>query len=117
MTNVSRWTAPFALILAIAVAPSAFAQMEGDGESYRPRFEVTPWIGYRAGGSFDIPADEATGTKAKSIDLDDGTSYGIDLGLYRDDHSFYELLYSRQQSGLDSSVPSLSNIDVDVEYL
>lgn len=79
-----------------------------------PRFEITPFVGYRIGGQFDVE-DETGGED--SVDLDDATSLGVDLGLYRDSSSFYELLYSRQSAGLDSSDAALAGVDVVTEYL
>ena len=80
----------------------------------RIRFDVTPMVGYRAGGDFDQVDPESTGG---SVDLDDGASFGIDLGLYRDSRSFFELLYSRQESGIDSPDPAVGSVDVTTEYL
>ena len=80
-----------------------------------PRFDVTPMVGYRMGGEFEVVDPEAT--SGTSIDLDEGTSFGIDLGLYRDSNSFYELLYSRQESGFDSPDASIGSVDLATEYL
>jgi len=108
---------PTALAVTALAAPDARAQQDMESSSVSaPRFEVTPFVGYRFGGSFDVPPADET-SSGKSIDLDDDTSYGIDVGLYRDHHSFYELLYSRQQTNLDSSQPALRNVDVTAEYL
>src|SRR5262245_37572612 len=81
----------------------------------RIRFDVTPMVGYRAGGEFDAVDPEST--TDDSVDLDDGTSFGIDLGLYRDSRSFFELLYSRQESGIDSTDAAVGSVDVVTEYL
>lgn len=81
----------------------------------RVRFDVTPMVGYRAGGEFDEVDPESTAEG--SLDLDDGGTFGIDLGLYRDSHSFYEILYSRQDSGIDSPDPDVGSVDVATEYL
>lgn len=78
------------------------------------RFEVTPFVGYRMGGNFDA-ADAATGG-SRSADLEDDSSWGVDLGVYRDSSSFYELLYSRQGTAIDSKDPALSGVDVTIEY-
>ena len=67
------------------------------------------------GGEFEVVDPEAT--NGTSIDLDEGTSFGIDLGLYRDSNSFYELLYSRQESGFDSPDASIGSVDLATEYL
>jgi hypothetical protein len=79
-----------------------------------PRFDVTAMVGYRAGGEFEDVDPESTTNN--TLDLDDGTSIGIDLGLYRDTESFYEILYSRQESGIDSPDPVVGSVDVATEY-
>jgi hypothetical protein len=79
-----------------------------------PRFEFTPFVGGRVGGSFDVPNGEGDGS---SVDLGNGASYGIDLGLYRDSQSFYELLYSTQSTSLDSNDPLLHGVDLRIDYL
>jgi len=80
-----------------------------------PRFEFTPFVGGRMGGGFDVAA--ADGTGSSSVDLDAGMSYGLDLGLYRDSQSFYELLYSTQTTSFDSSDPLLDRVDLRIDYL
>jgi opacity protein-like surface antigen len=92
----------------LSLAPAAHAEAN-------PTFEITPFAGYRFGGQFDTTNPD-TGDQ-KSMDLKDGASYGIDLGLYRDANAFYELLYSRQQTNLDTNDPALRGVDVTVEYL
>jgi hypothetical protein len=79
-----------------------------------PRFELTPFVGGRVGGSFDVvnPDDAES-----SVDLGSGASFGIGLGMYRDRQSFYELLYSTQKAGIDSRDPLLDGIDVSIDYL
>ena len=80
-----------ALVCAVAACSAAHAQSA--------RFELTPFVGYRMGGDFDIASDSDSG---ESVDLDPAASYGISVCVYRDNQSFYELLYSRQQASLDS---------------
>jgi hypothetical protein len=95
--------------LAVCLTSLAFARAHAD----TPRFEITPFIGYRMGGNFDA---SSTSGSTESADLDPAMSYGIDLGLYRDGYSFYEFLYGRQEASVDSDDPALANLDVDVEY-
>jgi Outer membrane protein beta-barrel domain len=116
MTNLMRWPAAIALVISTFGASTALAQMDEPAETPAPRFEATPWVGYRFGGSFDVTNEDGSDSN-RSIDLDGDTSFGLDLGLYRDHNSFYEVLYSRQQTGVDSSDPALSGLDVNVEYL
>jgi hypothetical protein len=79
-----------------------------------PRFELTPFVGGRVGGSFDVvnPDDAES-----SVDLGSGASFGLGVGMYRDAQSFYELLYSTQKAGIDSRDPLLDGIDVSIDYL
>jgi len=82
-----------------------------------PRFEITPFAVTRVGGGFDTGDFGGTGATEESVDLGSGAGFGIDLGLYRDDESFYELLYSSQSAALDSSDPALDGIDLRIDYL
>jgi hypothetical protein len=99
------------MIAGMAVAGLLAPEARADA----PRFELTPFVGYRAGGKFDIEATETTAQQ--SVNLGDDASFGLDLGLYRDQTGFYELLYSQQKTSLDSSNPLLRGLDVKVEYL
>jgi hypothetical protein len=112
-------TASRALAIGLVCALSttvAVAQTDtSEFHATTPRFEATPLVGYRAGGEFELP-DTSTESD-RSIDLDDGGVFGLDLGLYRDSSSFYELLYTRQESGLDSSDALVAGVDVTTEYL
>jgi hypothetical protein len=97
---------PLVVLALVTAAPVARA----DG----PRFEITPFAGYRIGGEFETP--ETDTEDARSVDLESGGGWGVDLGLYRDNNSFYELLYSSQSARVDSSDPALRGLDVTTEY-
>jgi hypothetical protein len=88
---------------------------DGTRSDFTPRVELTPYIGYRMGGQFNLESPPAD--TSQSVDLQDGSDWGVDLGIYRDRSSFYELLYSHQSTGLDTSDPSLKGVDVAIEYL
>jgi hypothetical protein len=79
-----------------------------------PRFELTPFVGGRVGGGFDVVTLDDS---ESSVDLGSGASFGLDLGLYRDPQSFYQLLYSTQKADIDSRDPLLDGIDVRIDYL
>ena len=81
----------------------------------KPTLEITPFVGYRMGGQFDVNNPPAG--YSDSVDLQDGGSWGVDVGIYRDAVSFYEILYSQQSTDLDSHDASLKGADVKVEYL
>lgn len=71
-------------------------------------FEITPFFGLMAGGSFEDPA---TGEER---DVDDDSNYGLFLNLIADvPERQYELLYASQSSVIEGGVP----IDLDIQYL
>jgi hypothetical protein len=99
------------LSVAAAVALLSGAAALADG---KPSAEITGYVGYRMGGEFDLN-DSTTGDES-SVDLQDSGSWGVDIGIYRDATSFYELLYSQQSSNLDSGDRTLKSADIKVEY-
>jgi hypothetical protein len=92
----------------------AFSRESDDtrDEDFRPRMEVMPFAGYRVGGSFEYE-DTAV---SQSLDVRDDSSWGIDLGLYRDRASFYELLYSQQNALLDTTGTTVGTVKLRTEY-
>jgi opacity protein-like surface antigen len=104
MPSQRRCLVPLALLALLAAVPA-----RADG----PRFELTPFGGYRMGGSFDVEDEDGDD---RGVDLDDGSSWGVDLGVYRDQASFYELLYSTQDTSFDSNDPALDDVDVTTQY-
>lgn len=84
-----------AILVAIAVAASAapvvFAQSD-------PKVEITPFYGYRFGGNFQ---DYYTGA---DLNVNDDASYGASLGWNVNEELTVELLWSRQDSGIDVSL-------------
>jgi hypothetical protein len=93
------------LVAAAALASPAIAF------SQEPRMEFTPLAGYRVGGEFRAEAGVA-GTN----DLEDGGSFALDIGLYRDATSFYEVFYNRRDAGLRTADEALRDVDIRVEY-
>ncbi len=75
----------------------------------RLKFEVSPFVGYRFGGTFDLID---TGTH---VDVDNHTSFALALDLWADEVTQYELFYSRQSTSVSGQ--SLAPSDLDVEYL
>lgn len=106
-STIKTLTRRFAGCLLLVGPLAAFAET--------PTFELTPFIGARMGGGFDVEND-TTGVTS-SADLDSSTSYGIDVGLYKNAVGFYELLYSTQETSLDLDAPGLGDVDVRVDYL
>ncbi len=84
MRDVRLATTLVVCLIGLGVTSTAAAQT----------FELTPFAGWRFGGGFD---DLATGA---DVDLDDGLSYGVILGIpWNDPHrSRLELIWSRQDT-------------------
>lgn len=78
-----------------------------------PRFEAGAFGSWRIGGEFRADADTAA---ERDVDLESGEAWGLNLGLYRDPDSFYELLYSYQSTGLDPGDFGPGAPDISVEY-
>ncbi|MFO1406826.1 MAG: hypothetical protein U1F08_04730 [Steroidobacteraceae bacterium] len=111
---------PLMAVLAFAALPVAADEPPEDeaasaSQRFDPAFELTPWVGYRFGGQFDVdaPPPGAPG----SVDLDGSASWGVDLGIYRDRNSYYEIFYAQQSAGIDSNDALLKGVDVSVQYL
>ena len=102
MPVIRRSLLPLALLALLAGASAVHA----DGV----RAEITPFGGYRFGGDFDYVDPDTE--ELKSADLASGGSWGIDLGLYRDQTSFYELLYSTQEVDFDATDAALEDVHV-----
>jgi hypothetical protein len=79
-----------------------------------PQFEVTPWAGYRIGGEFET--GQQGGDPAGRTDVRDGNGWGIDLGLYRDATSYYQVFYARRDAGLQTMDEALRGTDIRIEY-
>jgi outer membrane protein with beta-barrel domain len=71
------------------------------------RFEITPFVGYLAGGEFEDPTD------GSDRDLDAGTDFGFFANAAADWWRHYEMIYVRQSTKVDGVEP----FDMDVEYL
>ncbi len=93
--------------LATLVASEAVGQPQGG------RFELTPYAGYRFGGTFE---DE---DRTVSVELDDRRSAGFIFNVREAENTQWEVVYSRQQTRADTAqISGLGpSVDVDVEYL
>ena len=74
------------------------------------RFSITPFAGYRAGGSF---TDSTTGEERK---LDEAQNYGVVLDFNTTPDTEVELLWSSQRSEIDLGASS-SPLSLRVDYL
>lgn len=107
-----NWSTRLLWVLLLATATLCATPLVARADS--PRFELTPFVGGRVGGGFDVVAADDS---SSSVDVDSGISYGLDLGLYGDSQGFYELLYSTRTTSLDSKDPLLDGVDLRIDYL
>ncbi len=96
--------------LGLVIAQAAHADEPRAESVLRPQFEVTPFVGYRLGGDFDLQDSQG------HANLDDHDSFALALDLARDESSQYELFYSRQATQLEPDSP-LGGLGLNVEYL
>jgi hypothetical protein len=90
-------TRPFALVTTVG---AAFGLWLGatplEAQLYetatRPRFEISPIVGYQWGGSFEADAGD--------LKLDDGVAWGVVLSFLAHGNSALELTYLRQDTDL-----------------
>jgi len=61
--------------------------------------EITPFVGYRMGGSFE--ADEVDA--GADVDIADDASYGLVINWPADPNTEYEIFYSRQSTSLETN--------------
>ena len=92
----------------LLVSLSARAQHDG-----ALGFELTPFGGYRFGGSFDV-ADSAD-----SYELRDGSSFGLILNWQHSSETRWEILYSKQQTEAEFAGAAANDpvVDVDLQAL
>ena len=97
-------------VLSICAAVPAVAAWE------EPRFEITPWYGYRLGGEFD----ELENDPGFDLQVEDSASRGLILSFNWDENVQFEVMYSVQSSTLEGSdavfTPAGSDIfDLDID--
>jgi hypothetical protein len=91
---VLRWITAFCVSLAstlLTAVPVGAQGLEIQG------IELTPFIGGRFGGTFDIQPEGAAELRAS---LNDATSYGVSAGVRFDDFSLIEFRWTRAKSAL-----------------
>jgi hypothetical protein len=75
-------------------------------------FELTPYGGYRVGGTFEDAENEAT------VELDNNASFGLIFNIRQAANTQWEIIYSRQSTQVDTSALGIpeQSLDVDVHY-
>jgi opacity protein-like surface antigen len=105
-----------ALLFVVGTVGTTAAQAQGmpsdndDGDTSEMRWEITPFVGYRMGGDFDISGAPGGG------DLDDQGSFALAVNLAVDETTSYELFYSRQEASF-AQTSAVAPFDLNVEYL
>jgi len=76
------------------------------------KFEITPFAGYRVGGSFDEKDGDGR------IELNDSNAQGIMFNIKASPNTQYELLYARQSTDAitEGFLVNDPSFDLDVEY-
>ena len=83
------------------------------GQQTSQKFELTPFGGYRFGGSFDLDESEV------SYDIEDSPSFGLIVNFPHRPNTRWEILYSQQSTEAELSGVSTTDavIDVDLQML
>ena len=89
--NTTLTLSALTLAILLTPAPARAQSLEIQG------FEVTPFIGGRFGGTFDVQREGAVEARAS---LEDSVSYGVSAGIRFDDFSLIEFRWTRASSGL-----------------
>ena len=97
-----------ALALLVAVL---LIHVEARAESYR--FELTPYLGYRLGGSFTEQQGE------RGFDVEDSDAQGLMLSGRVKENTQWEVLFGRQATAVDTREMILEDpaFDIDVDYV
>jgi len=96
-----------------AAALSCLSIGSAAAEGHDPRFELTPYLGYRIGGEFE----QQNG--AAKYELDEGNSLGLIFNIVaRDVNTQWQLLYGQQSTSLKTplSFDPSARLGLDVEY-
>lgn len=74
------------------------------------RFEIIPFVGFRAGGSFIAAVEEET------LKVDESTAYGLTIDVDYDATGQIQLLWSHQTSKLMPTSTLTSTFDLNIDY-
>jgi hypothetical protein len=101
------------LVLGVAAGSlAALAPFEAYGQSQVGRFELTPYAGYRFGGTLEDEDGSA------SVQFEDHGSAGLILNVREGAYTQWEIIYSRQETSADTSTVTglIPSTDVEVHY-
>ncbi len=103
--------APSVLVLIVATA-SLCHSAPAAAQDPNFKFELTPFAGYRVGGSFDEKDGDGR------VELNDSNAQGIMFNIKANPNGQYEFLYSRQSTDADTEgfLVNDPTIDMDIEH-
>jgi len=98
------------LVVVMAIA-SLLHSTPATAQDANFKFELTPFAGYRIGGSFEEKDGDGR------VELNDSNAQGIMFNIKANPNGQYELLYSRQSTDADTAGFLINDptIDLDVE--
>ncbi len=101
----------FALLVASMVVAAALPAQAAAADELK--FVITPFVGYRFGGDFEVEGSTA------SYRIDDSEAFGLLLNMRHSGNTQWELLYSVQQTTamLRDSVATAPAVDTDIHVL
>ncbi len=106
MPGVSDKLRTLVACLALAASSPALAE-DGAGD-----FEITPFGGYRFGGTFDITGSD------ESYELEDSASFGLILNLRESSNTQWELLYASQSTDAElNGAGTQQAVGIDMQVL
>jgi opacity protein-like surface antigen len=113
-TRSARSSRTFTVLIGLSLfgligARSARAEEVRD-TNILPRFELTPFLGYRLGGNLEIMGSSET------VHASDHSVFGTELSMRLDEQSQCGLFYSRQ-STTTHSIAGLGRVGLKVEYI
>jgi hypothetical protein len=95
---------------ALCAANFTLAQEVGADITKLP-FELTPYIGYQAGGEFSIADTDENAHVPGQVD------YALAFNFRGDAETQYQVFYSRQPGHMDATSAFPNGVDVDIHYL
>ena len=102
-----------ALAGALALAPGLAPAQSTDEREWRPRFELTPYAGYRIGGEFE---DAEDGT---AFEIHEGQAEGLIFNIHTAaGNTQWELLYAHQSTEVETQ-PAFAEgalLAIDADY-
>ena len=107
--RTSGWRGALRTVLLLGAAVASVAATAEPPARAAQQFEVSPFIGYRVGGSFKLT------DAGQHVELDDHGSFALALDARAEESGQYELFYGRQPTVLRGD--ALAPVSMDVEYL